>query len=203
MKHGKKIRMTHDDVVTRLPSLFSIEQQRIKVSIAGCSDAEKKSWYAVRCKARQERIALTNIDRAGITTFLPQIAESKSLRKKVVWGFGPLFPGYLFAKFNVAADYRIVKYARGVHGIVSFGISPAVIDEELILAIQSRLNSRLADATGHLMNGQLVRIQGGPLHGIEAIFERRIPPQQRAILLLRAISFRAKLVMDLENIVNL
>jgi transcriptional antiterminator RfaH len=200
MRHGSKNeRMASDDAVSRLPSHFSLEQERTKSSIAGCSDAERKCWYAVRCKARQEHIAVMNIDRAGIATFLPQITESKSIRQKVVWSLSPLFPGYLFAKFNAATDYRTVKYSRGVHGIVSFGISPAVIDEE----IKIRLNGGLTDANNHLMNGQLVRIQSGPLHGMEAIFERRIPPHQRAVLLLRTISFRAKLVMDLEDIVNL
>lgn len=165
--------------------------------------AESKHWYAVRCKPRQEHIALTNIDRAGITTFLPLITESKGIKQRVLWSRGPLFPGYLFAKFDVATDYRIVKYARGVHGIVSFGINPAVVDEELIRAIQSRLNGGSADAYGRMTAGQLVRIQGGPLHGIEAVFEKRIPPHQRAVFLLRAISFRAKLVMDLEDVVNL
>jgi len=52
------------------------------------------------------------------------------------------------------------------------------------------------------MPGQVVRIQEGPLRGVEAVFERHIPEYQRAVLLLRAISYQAKVVVDLEDIVN-
>jgi len=194
------MRTAGDEVISRSLSHFAHTTTR---SIVDYSDAENKRWYAIRCKSRQEHIALTNIDRAGITTFLPQITESKNIKQKAVWSRGPLFPGYLFAKFDAAADYRIVKYARGVHGIVSFGVNPAEVDEELILAIQSRLKGGLAEAHSRITRGQLVRIEGGPLHGMEAVFEKRIPPHQRAVFLLRAISFRARLVMDLEDVVNL
>ena len=196
-------RMTSDDIISRFSSQSPLGQEAIKDNTTGCSNAgEKKCWYAVKCKPRQEHIALTNLRMAGITIFFPQIRETRSYRQKLVLSSGPLFPGYLFAKFSAVADYRIVKYARGVHGIVSFGIHPAVVDDELILAIQERLNTQLTN-TDSLLRGQLVKIQSGPLHGMEAIFERHIPPYQRAVLLLRTISFRAKLVMDLENIVNL
>jgi transcriptional antiterminator RfaH len=117
--------------------------------------------------------------------------------------FGPLFPGYLFAKFDAKSEYRTVKYARGVHGIVSFGASPAVVDEELIQAIQERLDEESVNLVRPFRTGQVVKIQNGPLHGMEAIFERHTPPYQRAVLLLRAMSFRAKLVVDLDDIVNL
>lgn len=196
-------RMANDDIVVRLSSQCPLGQEAIKDNIiAGGNAEEKKCWYAVKCKPRQEHIVVANLRRAGITIFFPQISETRSYRQKLVLSLGPLFPGYLFAKFSAAADHRIVKYARGVHGVVSFGTHLAVVDDELILAIQERLDSQLTNADS-LLRGQLVKIHSGPLHGMEAIFERRIPPYQRAVLLLRTISFRAKLVMDLQNIVNL
>jgi hypothetical protein len=82
-------------------------------------------------------------------------------------------------------------------------MSPAVIEDELIQAIQERLDEQLANSIKPFSTGQVVKIQNGPLHGMEAIFERPIPPYQRAVLLLRTISFRAKLIVGLENIVNL
>jgi len=51
--------------------------------------------------------------------------------------------------------------------------------------------------------GQAVRIQEGPLHGLEAIFEREMPSYQRAVLLLRALSYQARVVVDIADIVNL
>jgi transcriptional antiterminator RfaH len=177
-------------------------EQAVELCEAAVANSVGRNWYAVKCKPRQERIASANLDRAGIPVFFPQIKESKRIRQKLVLSAEPLFPGYLFARFDVRSEYRTVQYARGVHGIVSFGISPAVVDEDLILAIQERLHNSPSSASP-FSTGQVVKIQSGPLHGMEAIFERQIPPYQRAVLLLRAISFRAKLIVDLDNIVNL
>ena len=186
-------------VIQRGPSERQVQVQEPGIDH---SNLKQRCWYAVKCKPRQERMVSTNLHRAGIPIFFPQIQESRRIRPKLM-GMEPLFPSYLFARFDVRSEYRIVKYARGVHGIVSFGMSPAVIEDELIQAIQERLDEQLANSIKPFSAGQVVKILNGPLHGMEAIFERPTPPYQRAVLLLRTISFRAKLVVDLENIVNL
>ena len=196
--------MANDHIISKLECGFLAKQGQRKETLAVCDNSAERLWYAVKCKPRQEGIVSTNLDRAGIPIFLPQISGSISkVREKLVRNREPLFPGYLFAKFDVKLEYRMVKYARGVHGIVSFGTNPAVVDEELLQAIQERLDEVSVNLVKPFRTGQIVKIQNGPLHGMEAIFERHIPPYQRAVLLLRAISFRAKLIVDLEDIVNL
>jgi transcriptional antiterminator RfaH len=160
-------------------------------------------WHAVKCKPHQERVAESHLKRAGIITFYPQIKEPKIVRRRRQICITPLFPGYLFAQFSVAHDYRTVIYCRGVRGVVSFGPTPAVVDEELIQAIKDRLCSGYVTIPEAAFRpGQVVRIQEGPLRGMEAVFERQMPGDQRAVLLLRAISYQAKVVVDLEDIVN-
>ncbi|HJR76072.1 MAG TPA: transcription termination/antitermination NusG family protein [Nitrospiraceae bacterium] len=203
MKNFEMVRMTDSERGPTAPGMAAESQAYTEEAEVDCGDTASKYWYAVKCKSRQERIASTNLSRAGIPIFFPQIKESRKIKQSLVLTAEPLFPGYLFAKFDVRREYRLVKYARGVHGIVSFGMSPAVVDEELIQAIRERLDGQPTDQANPFSAGQVVKIQSGPLHGMEAIFERPIPPYQRAVLLLRAISFRAKLIVDLENIVNL
>ena len=160
-------------------------------------------WYAVKCKPHQERVAELHLKRAGIITFYPQIKEPKIVRRRRQICINALFPGYLFAQFSVEHDYRLVIYSRGVQGVVSFGPIPAVVDEELIQAIRDRMcNGYVAIPEAAFRPGEVVRIQGGPLRGMEAVFERQILGYQRAVLLLRAISYQAKVVVDLEDLVN-
>ena len=161
-------------------------------------------WYAVKCKPHQERLAELHLKRAGIVTLYPQIKEPKIVRRRRQVCINALFPGYLFAQFNVERDYRTVIYCRGVRDVVSFGANPAVVDEEMIQAIKDRLcNGYAIIREAAFRPGQVVRIQEGPLRGMEAVFEMQIPGYQRAVLLLRAISYQAKVVVDLEDIVNL
>lgn len=162
-----------------------------------------KRWYVLRYKPRREYSVLKNLERANISVYFPQAREYKVLGQRGELSTGPLFPGYLFAKFDLGSEYRTVKYARGVHGVVSFGMTPAAVDEELILAIQARLASGAVIGAHQYRSGEIVKIHCGPLRGIEAVFERQLTPCQRAVLLLRAISFQAKVEVDLRNIVNL
>lgn len=160
-------------------------------------------WYAVKCKPHQERLAEIHLKRAGIVTLFPQIKEPKIVRRRRQVCINALFPGYLFAQFNVEPDYRTVIYCRGVRDVVSFGPNPAVVEEEMIQAIKDRLcNGYVTIRETAFTPGQVVRIQEGPLRGIEAVFEMQLPGYQRAVLLLRAISYQAKVVVDLKDIVN-
>ena len=51
--------------------------------------------------------------------------------------------------------------------------------------------------------GEVVPIKDGPLGGSEAVVERELPGYKRAILLLKTLSYQAKIVVDLGNIVNM
>lgn len=162
-------------------------------------------WYVLRCKPHQEKSVCVHLERVGIKTFFPLTREYRSVRDGSQTTIGPLFPGYLFAQFDIDRDHRTVAYCRGVRGLVSFGDRPAVVEQDLLVAIEARMTDGYVDLTeaNRFTPGQEVRIENGPLRGIEAIFERAIPGYQRAVLLLNALSYQARLVVDLRNIVNL
>lgn len=44
----------------------------------------------------------------------------------------PLFPGYIFARFDAATMSHNISYARGVHSIVGVGDRPAPVDDAVI-----------------------------------------------------------------------
>ncbi|MGH7229504.1 MAG: transcription termination/antitermination protein NusG [Nitrospiraceae bacterium] len=162
------------------------------------------NWYAVNVKPHQEQLAELNLRRVGVETFCPFVKQRKTIRRRQRISTSPLFPGYLFARFRLQDQYRAVLYARGVRKIVAFGPTPATVDEEMIAAIRSRLQDGYVTVpTSTFRPGQIVRIQEGPLHGLEAIFEREMPGYQRAVLLLRALSFQARVTVDVAHIVNL
>lgn len=164
----------------------------------------KMHWYAVNTKPHQEHLAEFNLQRFGVETFCPLLKQSKVVRRRQQNSISPLFPGYLFARFRIEEQYRAVLYARGVRNIVAFGSTPATVDEEMIEAMKCRLrNGYVTVPVSIFTPGQVVRIQEGPLHGLEAIFQREMPGYQRAVLLLRTLSYQARVVVDLAHIVNL
>jgi transcriptional antiterminator RfaH len=163
-----------------------------------------KYWYAVSTKPHHERRAELNLLRLGVETFNPQLKESTVIRRVRRVVTVPLFPGYLFAKLDLDNQFRAVSYAKGVRRIVAFGSTPAKVDEELIEAIKVRLiNGEVIAPARALKAGQTVKIQDGPLRGLHAVFERELTGQQRAVLLLRTLAYQARIVVPLEQVVNL
>ncbi len=161
-------------------------------------------WYAINSKPHHELLAESSLKVLGVETLCPLLRETKVVRGKFRESTSPLFSGYLFARFDLDQLYRGVLYARGVKKIVVFGVEPAVVDDEMIEGIRSRLKDDCVVRSGPSFHpGQSVRIQQGPLHGLEAVFDREMKGEQRAVLLLKALFYQARLVVDLQDIVNL
>ncbi len=161
-------------------------------------------WYVISTKPHHERIAQLSLEQFGVEIYFPQLKERRIVRRVRKDVVGPLFPGYLFARFNLESHYRAVIHARGVRKIVSFGENPAIVDDYLIDSIKGKLSENSFNMrSSEFTPGQVVRIHDGPLRGLEGIFQKGMTGSQRAILLLRAVSFQARLVVNLGDIVNL
>ncbi len=161
-------------------------------------------WYAVNAKPHQEYQARRNLEALGVETFCPQFRRRKMLRRRMQTVVGPLFPGYLFVNCDLETCCRSVRYARGVRRIVAFGLTPEPVAVEIIEAIRARLvNGELAVPAASFSPGQSVRIQDGPLQGLEAIFERELSDQQRVVLLLRTLAAQWRVIVPHEQVANM
>lgn len=162
-----------------------------------------KSWYAVRTKPRCEAFAEANLQRLGVEVFLPMLIEGKPMsvvNRKLAT---PLFPGYLFVRCAMPAQHRAVSYATGVKSVVSFGADPAIVDDLIIDSIKGQaVNGVIEIADGTFVPGRAVRIHDGPLCGLDAVFEKKLNGTSRVVLLLKAISYQARVVIDLRGVVN-
>ncbi len=149
-------------------------------------------WYAVHAKPNHERQAELSLQRLGVETFYPQMKQRR-----------PLFPGYLFARLDMTVHYRAAKYARGVRNLVAFGSIPAIVDDEIIEGMRARLQDGCVTLPAPALTpGEVVRIHAGHLQGLEAVFEREMSDHQRVVLLLRTLTYQARVVLPVEQVVN-
>jgi transcriptional antiterminator RfaH len=160
-------------------------------------------WYLVHTQPRHEVTAEQSLVRLGVETFLPRLRQERVIRRRRQTVTGPLFPGYLFARFDFDTRWRAVNFAHGVSRIVVFGETPAVVADEIVTGIQDRMEDGAVVVRRRFHPGDKVRVGWGPLEGLEAIFEREMTDQQRVVLLLDSLSFRARVVVDLAQVVNL
>lgn len=161
------------------------------------SDVE---WYLMQSKVRQERVAKFNLQRLGITTLCPLFNRVKGSRGKLHKVEEALFPGYLFVQVNITSEFRKVAYAKGVLRIVMFGSKPAVVGEDIIHSIKSRMKDGYvvvsALSTAQLNPGQTVRVKSGPFNGFEAIFEQEFSGTQRVALLMKVVGYQGRIIID-------
>jgi transcriptional antiterminator RfaH len=158
-------------------------------------------WYVLHTKPRQEALAQSNIRREGIETFFPKLRRRKVIRRVRKWVTGPLFPCYVFARFDVEQSGRLVKYANGVTNIVSFGDKPAVVEDAIVAAIQSHAESGVVVVQPPAFRpGDRLEIQTGPLQGLQGVFEREMSDRDRVILLLDTLAQGAKVEVSRDQL---
>jgi transcriptional antiterminator RfaH len=157
----------------------------------------ESNWYAIHTKPYREAVAAMNIGRLGLEVLLPRIKQ-----EKVVWGVTkivakPMFPSYLFARFCPAKYLHLIRYARGVRQVVSSGKYLLPVTEEIIDAIQSRIDQEgYVNLDESPRRGDKVIIKEGPLQGLRGLFERELDDRQRVVILLETIEYQARVLIE-------
>ena len=147
-------------------------------------------WYVLRVKPHKERSVCEQLKLRDLAVYFPVLkvnpVNPRAARDR------PYFPGYLFVKADLAEmGASALSWVPGAQSLVSFGGLPAQVPTNLIQEIKSRLAT--IEAHGgltleKLKQGDRVRITGGLFAGYEAIFDARLPGNQRVQVLLSFLS---------------
>ena len=126
-------------------------------------------WFAVQTRLRYEQFAAEHLRSKGYDSFLPVYTCRRRWSDRIKKIDQPLFPGYLFCRFDLQNRLPILV-TPGVIQIVGSGKSPIPVDDEEIAAIQAIVQSGLPrEPWPFLQLGQKIRIASGPLEGYEGI----------------------------------
>jgi transcription antitermination factor NusG len=123
-------------------------------------------WYALHVRSRHEKAVHAQLEAKQQDVLLP--LYSVKSRRRDGWRTVslPLFPGYVFCRFDVSARYPVLA-TSGVIDIVRLGSEPAPVENSEIEAIQLVVKSAVAaEPHPHLVQGQRVMMAGGPLNGL-------------------------------------
>jgi len=130
---------------------------------------EPHPWYGVRVRSNFEQMASTALRAKGYEEFLPLIKVRRRWSDRTKCIDQPLFPGYVFCRFDAARRIPVLE-APGVVGVIAFGKQFASIPEEEIAAVKAMLlSSLLVQPYPFLQSGQKIRIVRGPLAGVEGV----------------------------------
>lgn len=161
------------------------------------SDSLSAEWYAIQSKPKQEGRAEADLLAWGVETFLPRIPRRAPSAKGAAHAYGvqPLFPGYLFARFNGHSMLHKIKYTRGVARVLGTERGPTPLDDSIIAFIRTRVG---ADGLVLLSPrpGDRVQVTNGPLKDFVGVFSSALTGADRVRVLLTAVSGGFKVVVD-------
>jgi transcription antitermination factor NusG len=149
-------------------------------------------WYTIRSKPRKEEVLWLQLRSQGYETFFPRLrVQPVNPRARKL---KPYFPGYMFVNVDLdEVGISTFKWMPHAIGLVSFDGEPATVPENLIHAIQKRVEE-IAAAGGELFEGlkkgDAVKISEGPFAGYEALFDARLPGSERVRVLIQMLTDR-------------
>ena len=147
-------------------------------------------WYLVYTKPRGETTALDNLRRQGYQCYLPTFPVEKLCRGLLTVGHEALFPRYLFIRLGMedtAKSWGPIRSTKGVIRLVSFGVDPAPVDDELIEQLRRREASVQTEPVGLFKQGERVRLKEAPFAGIEGIYQMA-DGERRVMVLIEILS---------------
>jgi transcription antitermination factor NusG len=135
-------------------------------------EVNRVPWHALRVRSNFERKAADFLHAVGLEEFLPSYRCRSYWSDRVKWVERPLFPGYVFCRFNFGNSLKVMQ-TPGVVEVVNFGGKPAPVDEAEIEALRVLVHSSAPlFPRAFLRLGQRVVIKHGPLAGVEGILEK-------------------------------
>jgi transcriptional antiterminator RfaH len=109
----------------------------------------------------------------------------------------PLFPGYLFANIAIDSDDLLgIRSAPGVSYVLPQAGPPALLREETLSEIRTRLVAYRERQARKLEHGDRVTIVSGPLRWHDALFVRHLNASGRVRILLDLVERNVPVDVD-------
>ena len=129
-------------------------------------------WFGIRTKSNQEKVAATALSRKGYQPYLPSYIVRRRRPERMITTERPLFPGYLFCRFDPTKRLPIIT-TTGIVSVLGIGNEPAPIPDHEMDAIEAVRNFGVGvRPCDFIQEGQRVRVTYGSLKGFEGFLVR-------------------------------
>ena len=160
------------------------------------------AWYCLLSQPKHEHIAAGQLRiLQNVKVFCPRIRFKRPTRQGLAWVTEAMFPGYLFAHFNLADLHRQVRYAHGIRGIVQFGGWYPTIEDEILDRLKDHTgNADVKELNYELAQGDQVKIVGGVFVGLEAVVRQVLPAKERVKVLMDFLGTKVEAEVEHSNV---
>ena len=160
-----------------------------------------KEWFILQFKPNSHHQASKNLNRQGFETFLPLVEITSQRTSRFVNTSKPLFPGYMFIKFDRAeSKFHKINNTYGVSRLITFNSILKSIPTSFVNNLMKRydLSGKLIPIQ-KLKKGDHVTVLKGPFANFIATVEK-YEADQRIWILMDLMGRKAKIQTPIDNL---
>jgi transcriptional antiterminator RfaH len=150
-----------------------------------------RSWFVCQSNPREEPRAKYYLEEKGFEVYLPMMEAERFTRAGAVKYLKPLFPSYLFVRFDVTEEVAYARWTRGVRKILPESDAPVALEDSVIDSVRSLAQRDGIIRKRPLRKSDRVRILRGPFKDLIGIFEEWASDEGRVRILLEMVSYQA------------
>jgi transcriptional antiterminator RfaH len=114
-----------------------------------------------------------------------------------------MFPGYLFARFDLAEMHRQIRYSHGVSGIVRFADQYPTIDDEALAELRNCADDgEVKELSCELSQGDQVKVVEGVFDGLDAVVTQALPARERVKILMDFLGRKVEAEVGRSNVLR-
>lgn len=151
-----------------------------------------QNWFLIYTKPRCEDRVSFKLLNAGFDVLNSKLKERKFIRRKLQDAVSPLFPCYIFARFDCSRDLGLIRYTIGVRDVVGSEGAPTPLPERVVDELRERMANGYITITPRTFDpGEELIIKSGSLEGFHAVFVKELKGTERVSILLKTLNARA------------
>lgn len=152
-----------------------------------------KSWFVCQSNPREEPRASHYLQEKGFEVYLPMMEAERLTRVGPVKYLKPLFPSYLFVRFDASEESAYVRWTRGVRKILPESDEPVALEDSVVDSVRALAQKDGIIRKRPLHKSDRVRILRGPFKDLIGIFEEWASDEGRVKILLEIVNYQARL----------
>jgi transcription antitermination factor NusG len=157
-------------------------------------------WFALYTTSRHEKRIAHHLSQREIEHYLPLYRVDRKWRdgSRVTLDL-PLFPGYIFVRFQRSQRVSVLSVPGAVAVVGGTGGEPAPLPDTAIDALRTGLQEHRIEPHPLLCVGQFVRIRSGAFAGMEGVVMRK-KNGFRVVLTLEQIMQSVAIELDEDDV---
>ena len=154
-------------------------------------------WFCLRAKPRMEKVASATLSSLkNVDVFLPRTIRPKKTAPSII---KPLFPGYLFARFDPILHLRNITFARGVAYVICRKDVPVRVPNQVMVELKLISPDGVVEIPDHPHKvGDNVKIISGLFKGGKGKVTQLLPARERVKVLFEILGQPTEMEID-EN----